>query len=68
VTKIRDEVQAINASGVSVLLVEQNIDTALTVCSRVYFMEKGRISYQGTSAEIRGNPDLVHRYLGVSRA
>jgi branched-chain amino acid transport system ATP-binding protein len=68
VTKIRDEIRAINASGVSVLLVEQNIDTALTVCSRVYFMEKGRISYQGTSAEIRGNPDLVHRYLGVSRA
>jgi len=68
VAKIRDEIHAINASGVSILLVEQNIDTALALCSRVYFMEKGRISYEGASAEIRANPELVHRYLGVSRA
>ena len=68
VSKIRDEVRAIAAAGVSILLVEQNIDTALAVCSRVYFMEKGRISYEGTSAEIKANPQLIHRYLGVSHA
>jgi branched-chain amino acid transport system ATP-binding protein len=68
VAKIRDEVRAIGAGGVSILLVEQNIDTALALCSRVYFMEKGRISFEGTSAEIRANPQLTHRYLGVSHA
>jgi branched-chain amino acid transport system ATP-binding protein len=68
ITKIRDEIRDINASGVSILLVEQNIDTALRLCSRVYFMEKGRISFEGTAAEIRANPELIHRYLGVSHA
>jgi branched-chain amino acid transport system ATP-binding protein len=68
ITKIRDEIRDINASGVSILLVEQNIDTALKLCTRVYFMEKGRISFEGTAAEIRANPELIHRYLGVSHA
>ena len=68
VSKIRDEVRAISAAGVSILLVEQNMETALALCSRVYFMEKGRISYAGTSAEIKADPQLTHRYLGVSHA
>jgi branched-chain amino acid transport system ATP-binding protein len=68
ITKIRDEIRDINTSGVSILLVEQNIDTALKLCTRVYFMEKGRISFEGTAAEIRTNPELIRRYLGVSHA
>ncbi len=68
VAKIREEIKAVNASGVSVLLVEQNIDIAFKLCSRVYFMEKGRISYGGSSAEIRAKPELIQRYLGVSHA
>lgn len=68
ITKIRDEIRDINASGVSILLVEQNIDTALKLCTRVYFMEKGRISFEGTAAEIRASPGIIHRYLGVSHA
>lgn len=68
VTKIRDEISAINAAGVSILLVEQNIDTALALCGRVYFMEKGRISFEGASSEVRSRPELIQRYLGVSHA
>ena len=68
VAKIRAEVSAVNAAGVSILLVEQNIDTALTLCSRVYFMEKGRICYDGTSDDVRSRPELIQRYLGVSHA
>ncbi len=68
VTKIRDEIRAINATGVSILLVEQNIDTALKLCSRVYFMEKGRISHEGSSEEVKSKPELIQRYLGVSHA
>lgn len=68
VAKIRDEIKAINGSGLSILLVEQNIDTALKLCSRVYFMEKGRISYEGFSEEVRAKPELIQRYLGVSHA
>jgi branched-chain amino acid transport system ATP-binding protein len=68
ITKIRDEIRDINASGMSILLVEQNIDTALKLCTRVYFMEKGRISFEGAAAEIRASPEIIHRYLGVSHA
>ncbi|HEV8585408.1 MAG TPA: ABC transporter ATP-binding protein [Methylomirabilota bacterium] len=66
VTAIRREIRSIHASGVSILLVEQNVRTALAVCDRVYIMEKGVISYRGTAAELRANPDALHRYLGVS--
>ena len=66
VASIREDVKAINKEGVSVLLVEQNLRTALAVCSRVYVMEKGVICYQGTSAELRATPEIVHRFLGVA--
>jgi branched-chain amino acid transport system ATP-binding protein len=68
VTKIRDEIRAINAAGVSLLLVEQNIATALSLCSRVYFMEKGRIGFAGPAEAVKRDPALIHRYLGVSHA
>lgn len=68
VGKLRDEIRAINATGVSILLVEQNIETALALCHRVYFMEKGRISHRGPASEIRSHPELIQRYLGVSQA
>ena len=66
VATIRDEIKAINGSGVSVLFVEQNIPTALAVCSRVYIMEKGMISFEGTSSELKNNPQIINKHLGVS--
>jgi branched-chain amino acid transport system ATP-binding protein len=66
VAAIRREIKSIHASGVSILLVEQNIRTALAVCDRIYIMEKGVICYRGTAAELQAQPDAFHRYLGVS--
>jgi branched-chain amino acid transport system ATP-binding protein len=66
VAAIRREIKSIHASGVSILLVEQNIRTALAVCDRIYIMEKGVICYRGTAAELEAQPDAFHRYLGVS--
>ncbi len=66
VAAIRSEIREINETGVSILLVEQNVRTALAVCSRAYIMEKGVISYEGTSEELRKQPEIVHRYLGVA--
>jgi branched-chain amino acid transport system ATP-binding protein len=66
VTSIREDIRAINSSGVSILLVEQNVRTALLVCGRVYVMEKGVICYRGVSQELRENPEIVHRLLGVA--
>jgi len=66
VAGLRDEIKRINAEGVSILFVEQNIPAALAVCSRVYIMEKGAICHESTSDELRSNPETIHRYLGVS--
>ncbi len=65
VAMIRNEIKVINKAGVSILLVEQNVRTALSVCRRVYIMEKGVISYEGPSRELRDKPEIIHRYLGV---
>jgi branched-chain amino acid transport system ATP-binding protein len=66
VADIREEIKRINQSGVSILLVEQNVRTAISVCSRIYIMEKGRICVEEKSEQLRSNSELVHRYLGVS--
>ena len=66
VSQIRREIHRINQTGVSVLLVEQNVETALKLCSRVYMMEKGTIVYSGESHELRSQPEIVHRYLGLA--
>jgi len=67
VSQIRREIHRINQGGVSILLVEQNVETALKLCPRVFLMEKGTIVYSGASHELISQPEIVHRYLGVSR-
>jgi branched-chain amino acid transport system ATP-binding protein len=67
VSQIRREIHRINQSGVSILLVEQNVDTALKLCPRVFLMEKGTIVHSGTAHELKSHPEIIHRYLGVSQ-
>ena len=64
VSQIRREIHRINQSGVSILLVEQNVETALKLCPRVFLMEKGTIVYSGASHDLKSQPEIVHRYLG----
>jgi len=67
VSQIRREIHRINQSGVSILLVEQNVETALKLCPRVFLMEKGTIVHSGTALDLKTQPEIVHRYLGVSQ-
>jgi branched-chain amino acid transport system ATP-binding protein len=67
VSQIRREIHRINQSGVSILLVEQNVETALRLCPRVFLMEKGIVVYSGASQDLKSNPEIVHRYLGLSK-
>jgi branched-chain amino acid transport system ATP-binding protein len=67
VSQIRREIYRINQSGVSILLVEQNVETAFKLCPRVFIMEKGTIIHSGTSQDLKSQTELVHRYLGLSR-
>jgi branched-chain amino acid transport system ATP-binding protein len=67
VSQIRREIHRINQSGVSILLVEQNVETALKLCPRVFLMEKGTIVHSATAHDLKAQPEIVHRYLGVSQ-
>ena len=67
VSQIRREIHRINQIGVSILLVEQNVETALRLCPRVFLMEKGTIVYDGASQDLKSQPEIVHRYLGLSK-
>jgi branched-chain amino acid transport system ATP-binding protein len=66
VAEIRHEIGEIARRGVAVLLVEQNIRTALRLASRVYLMEKGVVVHEATPEHLKADPVTVHRYLGVS--
>jgi branched-chain amino acid transport system ATP-binding protein len=67
VSQIRREIHAINQSGVSILLVEQNVETALKLCPRVFLMEKGIVVHSASAQELKTQPEIVQRYLGLSK-
>jgi branched-chain amino acid transport system ATP-binding protein len=51
--------------GLSILLVEQNLYSALAVADRVYIMETGQIVHQGDAKQLAGQTDLLFQRLGV---
>jgi branched-chain amino acid transport system ATP-binding protein len=55
----------IHRGGTSILLVEQNVSLALDVAARGYVLESGRVTLQGTSAELNENPAVRAAYLGI---
>lgn len=55
----------IHATGVSILIVEQDVQTALEVSSRAYVLETGRITLSGPSAQLLDDPQVKKAYLGV---
>jgi len=55
----------INAQGVAILLVEQNVVQCLEIAGRAYILENGTFIRQGSSADIRADPDLRRAYLGL---
>jgi branched-chain amino acid transport system ATP-binding protein len=53
------------AAGQTIVLVEQNIAATLALAQRVYILNNGHIVHQGPAAELREQPQLLQRYLGV---
>lgn len=64
VKTIFETIKAINASGVTVVLVEQNARAALKLAHRGYVMELGRIVLEDHAARLLANPDVQKAYLG----
>jgi branched-chain amino acid transport system ATP-binding protein len=65
VTEVGDALVRLRESGMSLLLVEQNLALATRVAQRVYVMNKGIIVFSGTTAELAAAGDVEARYLGV---
>lgn len=57
--------RVLKEKGVTTLLTEQNSSFALAFSDRTYLMEKGEISWEGGSKELKSKPDIMKRYLGV---
>lgn len=64
VNEICDIIKKINKDGVTVLLVEQNANKALSVANRAYVLETGSITVHGDADEVAANPKVREAYLG----
>jgi branched-chain amino acid transport system ATP-binding protein len=65
VGRIFETVRTINADGVTVLLVEQNVRQALTVAHRGCVLENGRLVLEGAARDLLGDERLRRAYLGL---
>ena len=65
VQRLREELAELKASGLSILLVEQNVRLALAVADHVHIIERGRIVYQGRPVELQAERAVMQKYLGV---
>jgi branched-chain amino acid transport system ATP-binding protein len=57
-------IQEINASGTTIMLVEQNANMALSIAHRAYVLETGEVVLQGDAKELAANPEVRRAYLG----
>ena len=66
---LQDEVfvncKAINATGVAILMVEQNARRCLQVCDRGYVLDQGRTAYSGSGRQLLADPNVIELYLGT---
>jgi branched-chain amino acid transport system ATP-binding protein len=64
VEQIFQIIEEINASGTTILLVEQNANMALSIAHRAYVLETGEVVLQGDAKELASNPEVRKAYLG----
>ena len=58
-------VEEVNRLGVTVLLVEQNTEHALSIAHKGFVMESGRIALSGSGTDLLANPAVRKAYLGL---
>jgi branched-chain amino acid transport system ATP-binding protein len=64
VRQVFDALKALNADGLTILLVEQNARQALDATDRAYVIEQGRVVHEGPSETLSNDPDVIAHYLG----
>ncbi len=63
--QVFDRIRQVNATGVSIIMVEQNAARCLQICDRGYVLDQGRNAYTGTGAELLHDPKVIELYLGT---
>jgi branched-chain amino acid transport system ATP-binding protein len=58
-------IKSINAEGMAILLVEQNVMQSLEVAERAYILDNGTFVLEGRAADLRNDPNLKRAYLGM---
>ena len=66
---IREEIwkclEGLKSRGQSILVIDKNVDALTRIGDRHYIVERGKVVWQGTSAELGSNEEIQHQYLGV---
>ena len=59
--------ETLKAARQAILVIDKNVEALMRIADRHYVIEKGHVVWTGTSAELRADEAIRHRYLGVSR-
>jgi ABC-type branched-subunit amino acid transport system ATPase component/MFS family permease len=59
VDRLVEAVRGLARGGTTVVVVEQSLDVALTLAERAYFLDKGRVRFEGRTADLKNRPDLL---------
>jgi branched-chain amino acid transport system ATP-binding protein len=63
--EIYRSIERLKAEGLSILVIDKDVKALTRVADRHYVLEKGRVVWSGTSAELAADANVQHRYLGV---
>jgi branched-chain amino acid transport system ATP-binding protein len=63
--EIYRSIERLKSEGLSILLIDKDVAALARVAERHYVLEKGRVVWSGTSAELNAAAEVQHRYLGV---
>ena len=63
--EIYRSIEQLKAEGLSILVIDKDVKSLTRVADRHYVLEKGRVVWSGTSAELAADTNVQHRYLGV---
>ncbi len=63
--EIYGSILRLKQSGLAILLIDKDVRALARIAERHYVLEKGRVVWSGTSAELEANPGVQHRHLGV---
>jgi branched-chain amino acid transport system ATP-binding protein len=55
----------LKAAGQSILVIDKNVEALVKIADRHYIIERGKVVWSGTSAELAAVPDVQHQYLGI---